>query len=95
MAERAFYLLTYDIADPKRLVKIAHIMEANGERVQDSVFEAYLSEEELAKLVKKALKVMKEEEDSLRVYILCSACRAKIRCYGRGKVTPPPGLIVV
>jgi len=53
MAERAFYLLTYDIADPKRLVKIARIMEANGERVQDSVFEAYLSEEELVKLVKK------------------------------------------
>ncbi|MFZ5809608.1 MAG: CRISPR-associated endonuclease Cas2 [Chloroflexota bacterium] len=95
MAERSFYLLTYDIADPKRLVKIARVMEANGERVQDSVFEAYLSQEELEKVLKKALKIMKEEEDSLRVYSLCGACRVKIRCLGQGRVTPPPGLVIV
>ena len=90
MAERGFFLLTYDIADPKRLAKVAKAMEAVGERVQDSVFEAYLNDVELDKLLKKVQKVMKAEEDSLRVYVLCEACRGKIRCVGQGKVTPPP-----
>jgi CRISPR-associated protein Cas2 len=95
MAERSFFLLTYDIADPKRLAKVAKAMEAVGERVQDSVFEAYLNESELDKLLKKVQKVMKAEEDSLRVYVLCEACRGKIRCVGQGKVTPPPAAMFV
>jgi len=95
MAERVFYLLTYDIADPKRLAKVAKAMESVGERVQDSVFEAWLDEAELGKLLKKAQKVMKESEDSLRIYTLCDACRKKIRCVGQGKVTPPPQAMIV
>ena len=95
MAERGFFLLTYDIADPKRLAKVAKAMEAVGERVQDSVFEAYLNDVELDKLLKKVQKVMKAEEDSLRVYVLCEACRGKIRCVGQGKVTPPPAAMIV
>ncbi|MEP0806708.1 MAG: CRISPR-associated endonuclease Cas2 [Chloroflexota bacterium] len=95
MAERAFFVLTYDIADPKRLAKVAKAMEAVGERVQDSVFEAYLNEAELEKLLKKMKKVMDEAEDSLRIYALCAACRAKVRCEGQGKVTPPPQAMIV
>ncbi len=95
MAERSFFLLTYDIADPKRLAKVAKAMEAVGERVQDAVFEAYLNDVELDKLLKKVQKVMKAEEDSLRVYVLCEACRGKIRCVGQGKVTPPPAAMIV
>ncbi|HXF85121.1 MAG TPA: CRISPR-associated endonuclease Cas2 [Anaerolineales bacterium] len=95
MAERVFYLLAYDIADPKRLVKVAKAMEAVGERVQDSVFEAYLNEAELEKLLKKVQKIMNENEDSLRIYVLCATCRVKIRCVGQGKVTPPPQAMIV
>lgn len=93
--ERTFYLLTYDIADPKRLVKVARAMEAIGERVQDSVFEAYLSPTELEKVLKKVERLMKLEQDSLRVYALCAACRERVRTVGVGKVTAPPGLMVV
>ncbi|MFZ5911595.1 MAG: CRISPR-associated endonuclease Cas2 [Chloroflexota bacterium] len=95
MSERVFYLLAYDIADPKRLARVAKSMEAVGERVQDSVFEAWLDEAELGKLLKKAQKVMKESEDSLRIYALCGACRGKIRCVGQGRVTPPPQAMIV
>lgn len=90
-----FFLMTYDIAAPRRLAKVARAMEAVGERVQDSVFEAYLSAEELEKLLKRIQKVMKAQEDSLRIYLLCSACRGKIRCLGQGKVTGPPEVMIV
>lgn len=95
MSERLFYLLTYDIADPKRLAKIAKAMEAIGERVQDSVFEAYLDAAELGRLLKKVEKIINLKEDSLRVYLLCGACREKVRCLGQGKVTPQPGVMIV
>ena len=93
--ERAFYLLTYDIADPKRLAKVARAMEAVGERVQDSVFEAWLTSADLEKTLKKAKKIMNEKQDSLRIYSLCAPCREKVRCLGLGLVTPAPGLVIV
>ncbi len=95
MSERFFYLLAYDIADPKRLVRIAKIMEAIGERVQDSVFEAYLNEAELTNLLKRVERVMVMEEDSLRIYLICAACRTKMRCVGLGQLTSPPSVIIV
>lgn len=93
--ERSFFVLAYDIADDRRRAKIAKAMEALGERVQGSVFEAYLTPAELEKLLKKTGKVLNEKEDSLRVYTLCSACRGKIATRGTGRVTPAPGLVIV
>jgi CRISPR-associated protein Cas2 len=93
--ERNFYLLTYDIADNKRRQKIARLCEAVAERVQESVFEAYLTPDELSKLLKKTARRFKDEEDSLRVYLLCAACREKVATFGQGKVTPPPAVVVV
>lgn len=90
-----FYVLAYDIASDKRRAKIARTMEAVGERVQGSVFEAYLAPVELEKVLKKTGKIMNNEEDSLRVYQLCSACRLKVQTRGMGKVTPPPTVMIV
>lgn len=92
---RVFFLLSYDITCDKRRAKIAKLMESIGERVQGSVFEAWLTMEELEKLVKKASKVLNEQEDSLRVYFLCDGCRSKVKVYGQGRPTPPPQTMVI
>lgn len=93
--ERKFYVLAYDISNDKRRNKIAKLCESTADRIQGSVFEAYLSQSELDKLVKKARKIMLEKEDSLRIYMLCEACRSKVENYGQGRVTPPPGVTIV
>jgi len=93
--ERSFYLLAYDIADDRRRQKIARLCEAVAERVQESVFEAYLSQAELDKLLKKIGRVLKKEEDSLRIYLLCAGCRSKVRLFGVGRVTPEPGVVII
>ena len=95
MAERAFYLVAYDVVADRRRAKLARALEAIGERVQESVFEAYLTEAELTSLLKKAGKLLNPKEDSLRAYLLCGACSAKVRTVGRAQVTPAPGLRVV
>lgn len=95
MPSRAFFLFAYDIpSDPRRL-KIARLMESVGERVQYSVFEAYLAPGELEKVLKKAGKVMDLQKDSLRVYFLCDQCRARVITKGAGRVTPPPSTQVI
>jgi len=94
-AERDFYVLTYDIADDKRRRKLAKLCEAVAERVQYSVFEAYLTPVELEKLIKKTGRWMKQEEDSLRVYYLCASCRKKVKANGQGQVTPEPMATIV
>lgn len=93
--ERSFYILAYDIADDKRRQKIAKLCEGMAERVQHSVFEGYFTPAELEKMLKKAQRLMKAEEDSLRIYPLCAACRLKVTTHGCGRVTPPPQVIIV
>ncbi|WP_299029400.1 CRISPR-associated endonuclease Cas2 [uncultured Thermanaerothrix sp.] len=95
MDERAFYVLAYDIGDDRRRLKIARLMESLGERVQESVFEAYLTPRELERLLKRVERVLAVDEDSLRIYRLCAACKATVRTLGRARLTPPPGVIVV
>lgn len=95
MSAPAFYLLAYDIADDRRRAKIAKIMESMGARVQGSVFEAYLTPANLDSLLKRVQKVLKKEEDSLRIYLLCENCREKTRTVGQGRVTAPPGVMIV
>ena len=70
-------------------------MESIGSRVQGSVFEAYLQKKELEALIKKSNRILDKDEDSLRVYFLCETCRAKIAMHGKGRLTPPPGVMIV
>lgn len=95
MAERGFYVLAYDVVDDRRRLKVAKLLEAMGDRVQDSVFELYLTAAELDKLLAKVGKALAPKEDGLRVYQLCSECRGKVRTVGAGQVTPPPGVKIV
>lgn len=95
MSAPDFYVLAYDIADDRRRARIARLMEGHGERVQGSVFEAYLQPKDLDNLLRRAAKVMRKEHDSLRVYFLCAACRGKARAAGVGKISAPPGVKII
>jgi len=61
-------LVAYDIADPKRLQKVAKVCEDFGVRVQYSVFECHLDQEELNELWLRLLEIIDEDEDRLVGY---------------------------
>ncbi|MBC7317262.1 MAG: CRISPR-associated endonuclease Cas2, partial [Chloroflexi bacterium] len=44
---RAFYVISYDIPNDRHRLRIAHLLEGYGERVQYSVFEVWLTEKQL------------------------------------------------
>ena len=44
MAAQRSFIVSYDIADPKRLRRVARLLEGYGYRLQESVFYCQLSE---------------------------------------------------
>ena len=59
------YLVSYDIADPDRLRKVHAVVKAAAQRVQDSVYEALLTEKELVLLEARIKQVMNQKEDQV------------------------------
>ncbi len=92
---RHFFVVTYDIPDDRRRLRVARWLERFGTRVQYSVFEMYLSLEEWQQVRARLERWLVPGEDQVRVYRLCAACRQRIEVLGRGQPSPPPATVVV
>ena len=92
---RTFYLLTYDMSNNKRRLKLAKLLESVGLHVQGSVFEGWLTDEELKLVQEKGKKLIKPEEDSLRIYPICRTCKEKMILIGQNSGAPEPGLVIL
>ncbi len=90
-----FYVISYDIPDDKRRLKIADLLEGYAARVQKSVFEAHLEAAQYADLRKRLNRLIKAEEDNVRFYRLCGECRAAVEAIGKVGVTREPELLIV
>ncbi len=88
--ELRFTLVTYDIVDDRRRLKVAKIMEDFGERVQYSVFECFLTRRQRELLIRRLKGVINQEEDSVRIYDLGSLDPMDIEVIGSGKVPEEP-----
>jgi CRISPR-associated protein Cas2 len=62
---RTRYLVSYDIAHPKRLRRVAKVMEGFGVRLQYSVFECPLDEMRLAQAKAALQGVINHDEDQV------------------------------
>ena len=79
MAEqKLWYLITYDVRDPKRLRQAAKKLKGYGDRLQFSVYRCRLSERGLERLRFEMTKIL-DGEDSVLYVGLCETCVARIR----------------
>lgn len=86
-------IVAYDIADPKRLARVARVCEDFGVRVQYSIFECRLDEEGFDDFWLKLLCEIDEKEDRLVAYRIDAksakqtltagtmVCSEKVICY--------------
>ena len=74
-------VIVYDIANNRRRRKVAGTLEELAARVQESVFEARLSQAQLTRL-RRRLDPLIAPEDSLRIYTIPDASLP--RCHIRG-----------
>jgi len=80
------YVIAYDIPDDRRRTKVHKLLSGFGAWTQFSLFECFLSKQELILLKAKLAKHLDESQDSVRFYPLCAACVAKVVTVG----DPPP-----
>lgn len=73
----------YDIAEPRRLRRVAKASEAAGLRVQKSVFECSLTPDALRALRLRLAALSHPGEDLLLYQPLCPQCRAQISWHGK------------
>lgn len=79
------YVIAFDIVDDRVRYRVVKTLLQYGYRVQKSVFEGYLSHEDVAECKAKLLAEIDQGEDSVRFYPLCKKCEAEVEIQGIGK----------
>lgn len=77
------FLVCYDIADPKRLRKVASTCEDYGYRRQFSVFLCRLSATDIVKLRNRLYDIIDLKADQVLFIPLCGKCVHAIESLGR------------
>jgi len=67
-------LITYDIANVRRLQRVAKVMLDYGLRVQRSIFEADVSPAQFRQLRERTEAEMDFQEDGVKYFPLCKQC---------------------
>ncbi|MBW4582848.1 MAG: CRISPR-associated endonuclease Cas2 [Tildeniella nuda ZEHNDER 1965/U140] len=88
-------LIVYDIPDDKRRLKLANFLEGYGRRVQYSVFECFISLEEMRKLHQTVKKRVKPAEDNVRFYWLSQEAVSRVLTIGSSLPEPPPNAYII
>lgn len=76
------WIVSYDIADPKRLRRVARCCEDYGVRRQKSVFLCRLSLVDFARLRARLYDLLELKEDQVLFFPLCGKCVMQIEAMG-------------
>jgi CRISPR-associated protein Cas2 len=91
-----FLVVSYDIPDDKRRLKVAKLLlDYGAARVQRSVFELYVTPRHLDLLQARLGRLHDANEDSIRFYFLCATCRPKVVYMGQAQPIDEPGLLII
>ncbi|MEH2073870.1 MAG: CRISPR-associated endonuclease Cas2 [Nostoc sp.] len=88
-------VVVYDIPDDKRRTKLSNFLEGYGRRVQFSVFECFLSLEEMRQLYINVRKLVKPAEDNVRFYWISQEAVERVLTIGGETPQPPPNYYVI
>ena len=86
---------TVDAAGRKRLRKVAKECVNYGQRVQNSVFEVVVDYGTFLKLKDRLMKIIDEEQDSLRFYYLGNNWKRRVEHIGAKETYDPEGSLIL
>jgi CRISPR-associated protein Cas2 len=78
---KSWYLVTYDVREPRRLRRVAKSLEGYGTRIQYSVFRCLLRPRELERMQWELTRIL-DSTDELLIIGLCDGCAGRIRTKG-------------
>lgn len=88
------HLVAYDIANPKRLRRVAQTCEDFGVRVEYSVFECDLPKNRFDIFWKELNTLIDKNEDALISYTLCAECIKKCHVAGIAARPEKPDIFI-
>ena len=75
MIDAKWWLVCYDVRDPKRLRRAATLLEGSGQRVQYSIFRCWMTPAQMQELRWELTRVL-DSADELLMIPLCPRCVA-------------------
>ena len=84
-----FYVVSYDVCDPKRWRRVFKVMNGRGEWLQLSVFQCRLSRRGIAELTAALTDIVKHDEDHVVILDLGPADEVTPRVISIGKRFDP------
>jgi CRISPR-associated protein Cas2 len=88
-------IIAYDVSDDRRRYHLCKALERYGMRIQYSVFELFLTDKELQKLVDQLNNLIDNAADRLLVLQLCGGCHANAGRYGNTMSYEPEQTLII
>ncbi len=88
------YIIAYDIPHDRRRSKVHRVLCGYGIWTQYSLFECWLSKQQLLELRAKLAPHLDASCDSVRMYPLCSGCQPKVITVGSDAPHDPLTLLL-
>lgn len=79
---KLWYIICYDITEPKRWRKVYKKLHGYGRRLQYSIFRCRLTARQMERL-RWELEKMLTAEDSLLILSLCDGCERRVAAHNR------------
>ncbi len=86
-SSRHWYLVCYDIRDPRRLQRVARHLSGYGQRIQYSIFRCRLNTRQLERLKWELTGIITAEDDMMYIG-LCDRCVARLADHNPSEMWP-------
>lgn len=82
-------IVAYDIANPRRLNKVACVIKDYGIRVQKSIFEVSVDLKHFVEMKSRIEKIIDTSKDGVKYFPLCEKCIGTLEIIGKGIFIDP------
>ena len=82
-------IVAYDIAEPRRLNKVAKVVKDYGLRVQKSIFEVAVNNNLFLEMKSRIEDIIETTADGVKYFPLCEKCAGTVEIIGQGIFIDP------
>ena len=82
-------IVAYDIADPRRLNRVAKVIKDYGLRVQKSIFEVAVNNNLFLEMKSRIEDIIEPTADGVKYFPLCEKCAGTVEIIGQGIFIDP------
>ncbi len=90
-----FVMISYDVVEDKKRLRLMKFLKDYGDRMQKSVFECNLSPQTYKMIKGEIEKIINRRKDRVRYYRLCKGCVEKVEISGWGEITEEEEFVVI